>query len=124
MNERWISSACQGRSADSYTGTAVFLSGLKNGIFTTLAVTVCRTASMVISICSLVPICECAVSTLASAIIFFSTGDHVVVVALPTCLSSRYTGTATREAWLGAAGDKPEFLVTLLNFGPINLESN
>ena len=30
---------------------------------------------------------ECAVSTLANAIIFFNIGDHVVVVALPTCLS-------------------------------------
>ena len=64
---------------------------------------------MVISICNLVPICECGVPTLASAIIFFSTGDHVVVVALPTCLSPRYTGTATREAWLGAAGESPNF---------------
>src|ERR1700722_9268238 len=71
-----------------YTGTAVLRSGLKNGIFTIFAVTLCRIASMVISICSLLPIWECAVSTLARAIIFFNTGDHVVVVALPTCLSS------------------------------------
>src|SRR5262249_43348680 len=81
----------------------VFLAGLKNGSFTTCAVTFCRIASIVISICSFVPSFECAVSTLASAIIFFSTGDHVVVVALPTCLPSTYNGTGTRDAWLGAA---------------------
>ena len=39
----------------TYTGIAVFLSGLKNGIFTTFAVAFCRMASIVISICSLVP---------------------------------------------------------------------
>src|SRR5205814_10172550 len=72
-----------------YTGTAVFLAGLKNGSFTTLTVTFCRIASIVISICSLLPSCECAVSMLASAIIFFNTGDHVAVVALPTCFSSK-----------------------------------
>jgi hypothetical protein len=92
-----------------YTGTAVFLAGLKNGIFTIFAVTFCRIASIVISICSLVPSLECEVSMLASAIIFFSTGDHVVEVALPTCFSPQYTGTATREAWLGAAGVRPNF---------------
>ena len=68
---------------------AVFLSGLKNGTFTTFTPTFCRMASMVISICNLFPIFACAVSTLARAISFFSTGDQVVVVALPTCLPSR-----------------------------------
>ena len=72
-----------------HTSTTVFLAGLKNGTFTTSAVTFCRMASIVISICSLLPSCECALSMLASAIIFFRTGDHVVVVALPTCFSSR-----------------------------------
>jgi hypothetical protein len=57
---------------------------LKKGSFTTVAVAFCRTASTVISICNCVPIEEYAVSTLASAIIFFNTGDHVVDVAFPT----------------------------------------
>ena len=83
---------------DLYTGTAVFLAGLKKGIFTIFAVTFCRIASIVISICNRVPSFECDVSTLASAIIFLSTGDHVVDVAFPTCFSPQYTGTATREA--------------------------
>src|SRR5436190_24297421 len=92
-----------------HTGTAVFLAGLTNGSFTTLTVTFCRIASIVISSCSLLPSCECAVSMLASATIFFNTGDHVAVVALPTCFSSKLTGTATRDAWLGAAGVSPNF---------------
>lgn len=86
---RRIRSAQHDNAVTSYTGVAVFLVGLKNGILTTFAVTFCRTASTVISICSFEPICECTVSTLASAIIFFNTGDHVVVVALPTCFSPR-----------------------------------
>lgn len=69
-----------------YTGTAVFRPGLKNGNPTTFAVTFCRTASIVISICNLFPACACPLSTLANAIIFFNTGDHVVEVAFPTCL--------------------------------------
>ena len=60
----------------NYIGTAVFLAGLKNGSFTTFAVTFCRMASIVISICSLLPSCACAVSMLASAIIIFITGYH------------------------------------------------
>jgi hypothetical protein len=73
---------------DSYeknqTGTAVFLAGLKNGNFATVAKAFSRTASIVTSICNLVPGCEYAVSRLARAIIFFSTGDQVVEVAFPT----------------------------------------
>ncbi len=46
-------SACG--ALDFYTGTAVFLLGLKNGISTIFAVTLCRTASIVISICTRVP---------------------------------------------------------------------
>jgi len=38
-----------------HTGIVVFLAGLKNGILTIFAVTLCRTASIVISICSLRP---------------------------------------------------------------------
>lgn len=68
----------------SQTGTAVFLAGLKNGSFTTVALAFWRIASTVISICNCVPMEEYEVSTLASAIIFFSTGDQVVEVALPT----------------------------------------
>jgi hypothetical protein len=75
------------RYTSIYTGTAVFLAGLKKGVFTIFAVTFWRMASMVISICSLVPSFECEVSMLARAIIFFNTGDHVVDVALPTCFS-------------------------------------
>src|SRR5882762_11306879 len=86
------------------TGTAVFLAGLKNGVSTTLADTVRRTASTVISIARVVPIADCSRFTQARAIIFFSVGDHVVDVALPTCFPARYTGTATREAMLGTCG--------------------
>ena len=66
-----------------------------------------RMASIVISICSEVPGLEYSVSTLASAINFFRMGDQLVVVALPACLSAEYTGTATREACVGAAGVRP-----------------
>ncbi|SPF34340.1 hypothetical protein SBA1_1240011 [Candidatus Sulfotelmatobacter kueseliae] len=38
-----------------YTGTAVFLGGLKNGSVTTSAFVFSRIASIVISICSCVP---------------------------------------------------------------------
>src|SRR5579863_2229824 len=93
----------------THTGTAVFLAGLKKGIFTILAVTFWRIASIVISICNLVPSLAWEVSMLARAIIFFRIGDQVVDVALPTCFSPQYTGTATREAWLGAAGVRPNF---------------
>src|SRR5271156_6325989 len=89
-----------------YTGVAVFLGGLKNGSAVTFTFVFNRIASIVISICNCVPSFECAVSTLASAINFFRIGDQLVVVALPTCLSPEYTGTATREAWVGAAGGK------------------
>ena len=43
----------------------------------------CRTASTVISNSSDVPSEKCGADTVASAISFFSTGDHVVVVARP-----------------------------------------
>ena len=67
-----------------YTGTAVFRGGLKNGSFVTTAAAFWRTASMVTSMSSFMPGFECAVSTLARAISFLSTGDQVVEVALPT----------------------------------------
>ena len=85
----------------AYTGVAVFLAGLKKGRVVTFTFAFSRIASIVISICSGVPGLEYSVSRLASEIIFFSVGDHVVVVALPTCLSAEYTGTATREACAG-----------------------
>src|SRR5690349_16694571 len=66
------------RGTRFYTGVLVLRSGLKNGSCATVAVTFWRTASIVISICSFVPGLDWAVSTLASAIIFFSIGDHVV----------------------------------------------
>src|SRR5271154_6639684 len=90
-----------------YTGDAVFLGGLKNGSAVTFTFVFNRIASIVISICNCVPSFECSVSTLASASIFFKIGDQLVVVALPTCFSPEYKGTATREAWLGAAGVRP-----------------
>src|SRR5205085_6005848 len=74
------------RCEGTHTGIAVFLGGLKNGNFTTVANAFCRAASIVTSICNLVPGFAWAVSTLANAIIFFSTGDHVVDVAFPTWL--------------------------------------
>src|SRR5580658_1435755 len=95
------------KSGYPYTGVAVFLAGLKNGSPVTLTFVFSRIASIVISICNWVPSFECSVSTLASAIIFFSTGDQLVVVAFPTCFSPEYNGTPTREAWLGAAGVSP-----------------
>src|SRR5579864_5174477 len=90
-----------------YTGVADFLGGLKNGSVVTFTFAFRRIASIVTSICRGVPGFENSVSRLASAIIFFRVGDQVVVVALPTCLPSEYTGTATREAWDGAAGVRP-----------------
>src|SRR6266436_6392137 len=86
------------------TGTAVLRGGLKNGMGTTFAETVWRTASTVISMLNVVPAVALSRLTQASAIIFFSVGDHVVEVALPTCRPPRYTGTATREAMLGTCG--------------------
>ena len=63
------------------TGTAVLRGGLKNGMATTLAETVWRAASTVISMLSVVPAAECSRLTQARAIIFFSVGDQVVDVA-------------------------------------------
>src|SRR5215469_2848169 len=69
-----------------YTGTAVLRAGLKNGVFTTVTPTFRRIPSMVSSICNWFPRRAWPVSMLASAIIFLSSGDQVVEVALPTCL--------------------------------------
>src|SRR5258708_25752950 len=91
-------------SARQMTGTAVFLGGFKNGRGTNFAEAVCRTASTVICMLRVVPAAECSRLTQASAIIFFSVGDHVVDVALPTWRPPRYTGTATRDAMLGTCG--------------------
>jgi len=44
-------------SGESYTSTAIFRFGLKNGNGTTVAVVFIRWASIVDSICSLVPVC-------------------------------------------------------------------
>ena len=74
-------------SASNYTGVAVFLLGLKNGNWTTVAVVFIRCASMVNSICSFVPNFENSPLTLASAINFFNSGENAVVVAFPTCRS-------------------------------------
>src|ERR1700733_14270911 len=70
-----------------YTGVAVFLGGLKNGKVVTFTLVFSRMASIVISICSDVPGFAYSRSTLARAINFFKTGDQLVVVALPACLS-------------------------------------
>src|SRR5258708_16509581 len=59
------------------TGTAVLRGGLKNGVETTFAETVWRTASTVISTCSVVPTEECSRLMQANGIIFFSAGDQV-----------------------------------------------
>jgi hypothetical protein len=79
MNIRFANMA-----GEAQAGITVFLGGLKKGSFTTVAAALCRVASTVISICSLMPGVEYAVSMLANAIIFLSTGDQVVDVALPT----------------------------------------
>ncbi len=55
----------------TYTGVAVFLAGLKNGVGTTFTFVFSRIASIVISICNVDPSFEYSVSTLASAISFF-----------------------------------------------------
>src|ERR1700722_2915043 len=89
------------------TGTAVLRAGLKNGSGTIFAETVCRTASTVISMFSVVPAAEFSRFTQANAIIFLSVGDHVVDVALPITRDPRYTGTAVREAQLGTCGAMP-----------------
>src|SRR6476620_10810859 len=39
----------------SIIGVAIFLDGLKNGVLTTVAPTLCRTPSTVISMCSVLP---------------------------------------------------------------------
>ena len=67
-----------------YTGVAVLRLGLKKGNDTTVAVVFFRCASIVNSICSLVPGFEYSVFTLASAINFFNSGENAVVVAFPT----------------------------------------
>jgi hypothetical protein len=91
-------------ASSQITGTAIFLAGLKNGIGTTFAETVWRTASTVISMLSVDPTAELSRLTQASAIIFLRVGDHVVEVAFPTCRPLRYTGTAMRDAMLGTCG--------------------
>src|SRR6185295_14804770 len=89
------------------TGVAVLRFGLKNGVFTTVARTWCLTASTVISNCRREPGRVYSRFTVASAIIRFNVGDHVVVVALPTWIPSLNTGTATRDAIGETAGGKP-----------------
>ena len=49
----------------------------------------------------------CGAATVASAISFFRTGDHVVVVARPTWRPTLYTGTATRDAAADTCGARP-----------------
>jgi len=88
---------------------AVFRAGLKNGNATTFAETVFREASTVNSKLKFVPSAALSRPTVASAIILFNVGDHVVDVAFPTCRPSRYTGTATREAVDGTCGAIPIF---------------
>ena len=67
-------------------GAIVFRFGLKNGVCTTVAGTRRRSASTVISISNDVPGLARRRFTVASAINFFSVGDHVVDVAFPTCV--------------------------------------
>src|SRR5262245_53789434 len=71
----------------AHTGSAaVFRLGLKNGVFTTVAVTRCLTASTVTSISNLVPSLAKSRRTVARAMSFFNVGDHVVDVAFPICV--------------------------------------
>lgn len=70
-------------------GTAVFLAGLIKGSAVTLAETVWRTASTVISMFTVAPTDDWSRFTQARAIIFLSVGDHVVDVAFPTCFPAR-----------------------------------
>src|SRR5260221_11832493 len=80
------------------TGTAVFLGGLKNGIATTLAETVRRTASTVISIANVVPTADCSRLPHPIEILFFTVAHHAVEVPFPTSLPAAYPGTAPRES--------------------------
>ena len=86
---------------------AVLRVGLKNGVRTTVAPTKWRVPSTVISNRRRVPSALRGVSMHAIAIRRFSVGDHVVVVALPTCRSPYSTGTGVRDAAAGATGGKP-----------------
>src|SRR5215212_3522441 len=99
--------AAKNPCAAGQAGGAVFRAGLKNGVGTTTALTRWRAASTVTSISSPVPVAHDGASTVASAISFFSTGDHVVDVAFPTCRPPRYTGTGTREAVVGTCVGSP-----------------
>src|SRR5204863_467036 len=56
-----------GSSGRQPIGVAVFRGGLKNGVFTTVAGTRCRTASTVTSTSSVVPSATCGADTVASA---------------------------------------------------------
>src|SRR5260370_3427539 len=60
------------------TGTAVLRGGLKNGMGTTFAETVCRTASTVISTFSVLPSVACSRLLTASAMCFFRLVDRIV----------------------------------------------
>src|SRR4051812_26059946 len=81
-----LSQAARRAEADAgQTGGAVLRGGLKNGVGTTTALTRWRAASTVTSISSAVLVANDGASIVASAISFFSTGDHVVEVAFPTC---------------------------------------
>ena len=77
-----------------------------------------RRWSTVNSIWSFVPGRPASAATVASAIIFLSVGDQVVLVALPTCMPSRKTGTETREAVSGSCGARPDLVVEPLDVRP------
>ena len=83
--------------------------GSKNGVLTTVALTLWRTASTVISISSWLPGSKWGRSIVASAIIFFSVGDQVVDVARPIWRPALETGTATRDAVAPTDGASPIF---------------
>ena len=64
-------------------GVAVFRLGLKNGVFTTVAETRWRTASMLISNSRTLPGFANWRFNVASAMSFLSVGDYVVEFAFP-----------------------------------------
>ena len=69
---------------------------------TTVTPTCRRLWSTVNSISRRLPRATASEATVARAIILFRVGDQVLLVALPTWIPSRKTGTETREAVAGS----------------------
>ncbi len=82
-----------------------------------------RCASMVNSICSLVPGLEYSVPTLASAINFFNSGENAVVVALPTCLSPSVDRHGDARGLAGRGRRQSKLIELLFDLDPIHFQT-